>query len=141
MKKMLLLFVGCFLALNVFAQSEITFNAMPPADGIAQEMQITSDNPDVTNLIQNLTTASNIEESQLLAAAQAQLASSGNDRITAAVLAILLGAFGVQHFYLGQTVRGILDILFCWTGIPELIGLIEGIIWLLQDDATFAANH
>ena len=38
MKKMLLLFVGCFLALNVFAQSEITFNAMPPADGIAQEM-------------------------------------------------------------------------------------------------------
>ena len=63
---------------------------------------------------------------------------SDPDRLTAGVLAILLGGIGVQHFYTGQTVRGILDIVFCWTGIPAIIGLVEGIIWLCEDDAAWA---
>lgn len=66
------------------------------------------------------------------------IVKSDPDRVTAGVLAILLGGIGVHHFYTGQTVRGILDIVFCWTGIPALIGLIEGIIWLCEDDAAWA---
>lgn len=62
------------------------------------------------------------------------------NKIAASVLGILLGDFGVQHFYVGQTVRGILDIVFCWTGIPAIIGLVEGIIWLCEDDATFESK-
>lgn len=64
--------------------------------------------------------------------------TSNPDRIAAAILAILLGDFGIQHFYTGQTLRGILDILFCWTGIPAIIGLVEGIIWLCDDEASWA---
>lgn len=89
-------------------------------------------------LLENLTTNSNLEEGQLIAL-QEYLASNP-DRVTAGILAILLGDFGVQHFYTGQTVRGILDILFCWTGIPAIIGLVEGIIWLCEDDAEFQAR-
>lgn len=64
--------------------------------------------------------------------------SKNPDQLTAGLLAILLGDFGVHHFYTGQTLRGVLDILFCWTGIPAIIGLIEGIVWLCDDDAGWA---
>lgn len=62
------------------------------------------------------------------------------DQTTAAILNILLGDFGVGHFYTGQTLRGVLDIIFCWTGIPAVVGIVEGIIWLCDDDAGWEAR-
>ena len=61
----------------------------------------------------------------------------GPDRVTASVLAILLGGLGIHRFYLGETALGILDILFCWTGIPSLVALIDGIVWLFESDEVF----
>ena len=66
--------------------------------------------------------------------------SQGNaskDRTTAAILAILLGDLGIHWFYVGKTVRGVIALLFCWTWIPGIIGLIKGIQWLVKDDAFF----
>ena len=59
---------------------------------------------------------------------------------TAAILNIRLGDFGVGHFYTGQTLRGVLDIIFCWTGIPAIIGIVEGIIWLTDTEEEWAAR-
>jgi TM2 domain-containing membrane protein YozV len=36
---------------------------------------------------------------------------------------------------------GILYLLFCWTFIPSVIGLIEGIIYLTMTDQAFAAKY
>jgi len=63
------------------------------------------------------------------------------EKVTAGILAILLGGLGAQRFYLGQTGLGILSILFCWTYIPTLIGLIEGIIWLCMSEEEFHRRH
>jgi TM2 domain-containing membrane protein YozV len=38
---------------------------------------------------------------------------------------LILGSFGAHHFYLGRNGWGILYLLFCWTGIPTLLGFIE----------------
>ncbi len=62
-------------------------------------------------------------------------------KIAAGILAILLGDIGIHKFYLGKIGQGILCILFCWTGIPALIGLIQGIIYLCTDDYTFQLKH
>ncbi len=70
------------------------------------------------------------EEQQLLID---QLSDNPN-QVAAGVLSILLGDIGVGHFYTGQTLRGVLDILFCWTGVPAIIGLVEGIIWLCDSE-------
>ena len=70
------------------------------------------------------------EEQQLLID---QLSDNPN-QIAAGVLSILLGDIGVGHFYTGQTLRGVLDILFCWTGVPAIIGLVEGIICLCDSE-------
>jgi len=58
-------------------------------------------------------------------------------KVAAGVLAILFGGIGVHKFYLGKIGMGILYLLFCWTGIPAVIGLIEGIIYLCADDENF----
>lgn len=59
--------------------------------------------------------------------------TKGNNRIVGAILAIFLGDFGIHHFYTGDTKDGIWHLVFFWTGVPGLIGFIEGIIWLVDE--------
>ena len=60
----------------------------------------------------------------------------------AAVLAILLGSIGAHKFYLGKTGMGVLYLCLFWTGIPSILGLIEGIIYLSSSDENFQLkNH
>lgn len=66
---------------------------------------------------------------------------AGPDRTVAGILAILLGGLGVHKFYMGKIGTGILCVLFCWTGIPSIVGLIEGIIYLTSSDEEFARHH
>jgi TM2 domain-containing membrane protein YozV len=54
----------------------------------------------------------------------------GADKTVLAVLAFFLGGFGGHKFYVGKYGQGILYLLFCWTGIPGLVALIEFIIYL-----------
>lgn len=62
-------------------------------------------------------------------------------KIAAGVLAILLGGLGIHKFYLGKVGMGILYLLFCWTGVPAVLGLIEGIIYLCSNDENFQLKH
>lgn len=62
-------------------------------------------------------------------------------RVTAGVLALLLGGIGVHKFYLNKVGLGLVYLLFVWTLIPAIVALVEGIIYLVQDDATFAAKQ
>mgnify|MGYP001185195403 FL=1 len=62
-------------------------------------------------------------------------------RVTAGVLALLLGGIGVHRFYLGQTGKGILMLLFCWTAVPAIFALASGIIWLLGSDEDFDSKY
>lgn len=59
------------------------------------------------------------------------------NKYVAALLALLFGIFGVHRFYLGQTMWGVLSILFCFTGIPALLGFIDSILFLAMDTAEF----
>jgi TM2 domain-containing membrane protein YozV len=68
-------------------------------------------------------------------------AESPKDRVTAGVLAILLGGLGAHHFYLGNIGIGVLYLCFFWTGIPALAGLIEGILYLTKTDAEFQRRY
>ncbi|MCH5233667.1 MAG: TM2 domain-containing protein [Muribaculaceae bacterium] len=62
-------------------------------------------------------------------------------KTTAGLLAIFLGALGAHKFYLGKTGMGVLYLVFCWTYIPGILGLIEGIIYLTKSDADFHRDH
>lgn len=54
---------------------------------------------------------------------------------TAGLLSFFFGGLGVHRFYLGQTGLGFLYLVFCWTFIPAILGLIDAIIfWTMSED-------
>lgn len=62
------------------------------------------------------------------------------NRYTAAALAFFLGGLGVHKFYLGKWI-GIIYLLFCWTYIPSIIALIEGILYLVNGEEDFDRKY
>ena len=62
-------------------------------------------------------------------------------KVAAALLAIFLGDLGIHKFYLGKTGMGVVYLLFCWTGIPAIIGFIEGIVYLCSNDENFQRKY
>lgn len=67
--------------------------------------------------------------------------SGGRNRTAAAIFAFFLGGIGAHHFYLGNIGLGILYLVFCWTFIPSLIAVIEGIIYLLMSEENFDQKY
>ncbi|MBN1968794.1 MAG: SH3 domain-containing protein [Candidatus Delongbacteria bacterium] len=56
---------------------------------------------------------------------------------TATLLSFFFGAFGFQKFYLGEKNKGTYSILFCWSFIPSLVGLIDFIKYVVMNEAKF----
>lgn len=54
------------------------------------------------------------------------------DTFIAVVLAVTFGWFGAHWFYLGNRRRGTWYAIFFWTGIPLILGLIDGGMLLLD---------
>ena len=52
-------------------------------------------------------------------------------------MAFFLGGVGGHQFYLGNTGKGFLYLVFCWTYIPCIIAFIEGIMLITQSDEDF----
>ncbi len=54
-----------------------------------------------------------------------QYDAARRDEVVGILLALFLGTFGLHHFYLRRMGLGVIYCLFCWTGIPTLLGFIE----------------
>jgi TM2 domain-containing membrane protein YozV len=67
----------------------------------------------------------------------------GKNKVVAGILALLLGAFGVHHFYLGSVLSGVVTILavFGTCGLGGILPLIEGIMLLVMNDADFDRKY
>ena len=63
--------------------------------------------------------------------------ASEKSKVTAGALALLLGGIGIHKFYTGAWGWGIVYIALCWTYIPAIVALVEGIRYLTQTDAEF----
>jgi len=62
-------------------------------------------------------------------------------RLKAALMALFVGGFGIHLFYLKRYLRGTVYLLFCWTLVPSLVGLIEGMRYLAMTDQAFSARY
>jgi TM2 domain-containing membrane protein YozV len=67
----------------------------------------------------------------------------GKSRITAGLLGIFLGGLGVHSFYLGNTSKGIIQLVLsiCTFGIAGIWGFIEGILILTGSTNTDADGN
>jgi len=70
-------------------------------------------------------------------------AMGADKKITAGICAILLGWLGIHKFILGYSTEGIiqliLGVLTC--GLTNIIGIIEGIIYLTKSDEEFVRTY
>lgn len=67
--------------------------------------------------------------------------SGEKDRTTAALLALFLGGAGIHWFYLGNSKKGILYLIFVWTFIPAILALIDAIKFFCMSDAEFKSKY
>ena len=61
--------------------------------------------------------------------------------IICSALSLLLGGIGIQKFYLGQTKRGLLYVLFFWTGIPYLLCIVDLLKFIFMSDKSFNLKY
>ena len=59
----------------------------------------------------------------------------------AALLAFFIGGLGGHKFYLGQTAKGIVYLVFCWTYIPAIVGVVEAIQFLAMSQEAFDKKY
>ena len=50
------------------------------------------------------------------------------------LLALFLGGIGAHDFYVGKTLKGLIKLAFCWTGIPMFIAVFNIIGALMNKD-------
>ena len=63
------------------------------------------------------------------------------NKIVAGLLALFFGDIGIHKFYLGESGKGILYLLLCWTFIPGILAFIEGITILTSNDENFQIKY
>lgn len=66
-----------------------------------------------------------------------QTNKTAKSRVSAGLLALLLGGLGIHYFYLGAWGWGIIYLLFCWTYIPTIVAFVFGIHYLVISDEEF----
>lgn len=63
------------------------------------------------------------------------------DKSTAAILALFMGTIGVHKFYLGRIGAGIAYLIFSFTFIPALLGVIDFFVLALMDQDEFNRRY
>ena len=58
-------------------------------------------------------------------------------RTVSVALALVLGGIGAHKFYLDKPGKGLLYLLFGWTGIPSIIGLFEAAKYIRMEEEEF----
>jgi TM2 domain-containing membrane protein YozV len=62
----------------------------------------------------------------------------GKSKGLAVVLALFLGGLGIHKFYLGKIWLGFLYLIFCWTFIPVILGVIDAIVLATKNEREFS---
>jgi TM2 domain-containing membrane protein YozV len=74
---------------------------------------------------------------QVVASTIEEWDNEAKSRTTAGWLAIFLGGIGAHWFYLERNWRGAMYMLFVWTLVPILLGIIDGMRFLSWSDRRF----
>ena len=70
-------------------------------------------------------------------------AQGADKKVVAGILAIVLGWAGIHEFILGYTTEGIIQLVIgpLTCGLSNIIGIVEGIIYLTKSDEEFVRTY
>lgn len=52
---------------------------------------------------------------------------TSDNKMMLGLIALLIGGLGIHNFMMGETKKGVVKILLCWTGISSIIALVDAI--------------
>ena len=84
-------------------------------------------NPDLKTILE-ITKLFNVSLNQLIKGVEIMQVN----KYVYSALAFFLGGFGAHKFYVKKNINALLYLLFCWTGIPGVIGMVEGVLTLMR---------
>lgn len=84
-------------------------------------------NPDLKTILE-ITKLFNVSLNQLIKGVEIMQVN----KYVYSALAFFLGGFGAHKFYVKKNKKAFLYLLFCWTGIPGVIGMVEGVLTLMR---------
>lgn len=126
MKKLILL-ISILVGFNLTSQAssfKLDARAIESKFTAAQELNIST--VDMSSLTQNTAVKGDVS------------------RVTAGVLGIFCGNFGIHRFYMGHTNAGIVYLvvgIVTGTSVSSIAGVIDGVIYLLATDDEFNAKY
>ncbi len=65
---------------------------------------------------------------------------AGKSKSLAIVFALFLGGLGIHKFYLGKSGTGFLYLIFCWTFIPVILGIIDAFVLMGKSERVFTGG-
>lgn len=65
---------------------------------------------------------------------------AGKSKPLAIVFALFLGGLGIHKFYLGKSGTGFLYLIFCWTFIPVILGIIDAFVLMGKSERVFTGG-
>jgi TM2 domain-containing membrane protein YozV len=65
---------------------------------------------------------------------------ASRSQTVAVLLALFGGIFGLHHFYMGHTRRGLWYLAFFWLAFPLVLGWIDAVRLALLDDTEFQSR-
>ena len=68
-------------------------------------------------------------------------ASKEKNKVLAGCLSLFLGGYGIHKFYLKRNVLGALYLLFFWTCIPSVLGIIDALILFFMSKDKFDQKY
>lgn len=89
-----------------------------------------------------------VKEAQAIQSRKAKLIDAastefpgGKNKVTAALLAIVFGDFGIHKYYLGERAACFWSVLFCWTLIPWIFALFEAVHYLSMSRVSWNLSY
>lgn len=78
-----------------------------------------------------------------LASPPTALRSAGErkSKFSAGLIALFLGGIGIHKFYLNRTKEGVLYLLFCWTLVPSVLGLLDALNLFTMNQTLFDERY
>lgn len=66
---------------------------------------------------------------------------TNRSRVMAGLLAIFFGFLGLHKFYLGKATWGLVYLFFSWSFVPMILGVVEGLMYLLMSNQEFEKKY
>ncbi len=60
------------------------------------------------------------------------LKSLKKNKTLAGILAMFAGTIGLHWFYMGQWKKGLVYLIFFWSGVPTILGILDGARFFTQ---------